>query len=56
LTAVEGALKDSGANRVVVKEVGFDLANMLDEDASAAGITHETAEAMHSVPAIGLST
>ena len=43
LTAVEGDLNASGASRLVVKDVGFDLANMLDEEASAAGITPESA-------------
>ena len=42
LTAVETDLRSSGASRLVVKEVGFDLANMLDEEASAAGLTLET--------------
>jgi uncharacterized membrane protein len=43
LTAVEADLNASGASRLVVKDVGFDLANMLDEEASAAGITPEAA-------------
>jgi uncharacterized membrane protein len=43
LTAVEGDLRASGASRLVVKDIGFDLANMLDEEASAAGITPESA-------------
>jgi uncharacterized membrane protein len=43
LTAVESDLRGSDATRLVVKEVGFDLANMLDEEASAAGITPEAA-------------
>jgi uncharacterized membrane protein len=43
LTAVETDLQRSGASRLVVKDVGFDLANMLDEEASAAGITPEAA-------------
>jgi uncharacterized membrane protein len=43
LTAVETDLNGSGANRLVVKDVGFDLANMLDEEAAAAGITPEAA-------------
>ena len=41
LTAVETDLRSSGASRLVIKEVGFDLANMLDEEASAAGLTAE---------------
>ena len=45
LTAVENDLQGSGAIRLVVKDVGFDLANMLDEEASAAGITPENATA-----------
>ena len=43
LTAVETDLNASGASRLVVKGVGFDLANMLVEEASAAGITRESA-------------
>ena len=43
LTAVETDLRGSGASHLVVKDVGFDLANMLDEEASAAGITLEGA-------------
>jgi len=43
LAAVENDLTASGARRLVVKDVGFDLANMLDEEASAAGITPESA-------------
>jgi uncharacterized membrane protein len=43
LTAVEADLNASGASRLVVKDVGFDLANMLDEEASAAGITPDSA-------------
>jgi uncharacterized membrane protein len=43
LTAVETDLRGSGASRLVVKDVGFDLANMLDDEASAAGITPESA-------------
>ena len=41
LTAVESDLRGSEATRLVVKEVGFDLANMLDDEAAAAGITPE---------------
>jgi uncharacterized membrane protein len=44
-TAVENDLRGSGAGRVVVKDVGFDLANMLDKEASAVGITPEAATA-----------
>lgn len=40
-TAVESDLRGAGAARVVVKDVGFDLANMLDEEASAVGVTPE---------------
>jgi uncharacterized membrane protein len=43
VTAVETDLQGAGASRVVVKEVGFDLANMLDDEAASAGITPETA-------------
>lgn len=43
LTAVEGGLHRSGAGRTVVKDVGFDLANMLDDEAAGAGITPEAA-------------
>jgi uncharacterized membrane protein len=43
LSAVEADLNSSGASRVVVKDVGTDLANMLDDEASAAGITPEAA-------------
>jgi uncharacterized membrane protein len=43
VTAVQTDLQGAGANRVVVKDVGFDLANMLDDDAASAGITRETA-------------
>jgi uncharacterized membrane protein len=43
VTAVQTDLQGAGANRVVIKDVGFDLANMLDDDAASAGITRETA-------------
>jgi uncharacterized membrane protein len=47
-TAVENDLHGSGASRVVVKDIGFDLANMLDEEASAAGITPEASASTES--------
>jgi uncharacterized membrane protein len=54
LTAVEGDLSASGASRLIVKDVGFDLANMLDEEASAAGITPESAaRGIESAPTSG---
>jgi len=54
LTAVESDLQGSGAARLVVKDVGFDLANMLDEEASAAGITPEAAtEGIAAAPTTG---
>jgi uncharacterized membrane protein len=53
LTAVEGDLQSSGAIRTVVKDVGFDLANMLDEEASAAGITPEAASEGIATPTAG---
>ena len=54
LTAVETDLHGSGASRLVVKDVGFDLANMLDEEASAAGITPEAAtEGIEPAPTTG---
>jgi uncharacterized membrane protein len=53
-TAVENDLHESGASRVVVKDIGFDLANMLDEEASAAGITPKTmTEAANAAPSAG---
>jgi len=57
LTAVETDLRGSDATRLVVKEVGFDLANMLDEEASAAGITPEAATAgIATTPTTGTTT
>jgi uncharacterized membrane protein len=56
LTAVKGDLQGSGANRVVVKDVGFDLANMLDEEASAAGITPEGATDDVAAPTTGTTS
>ena len=54
LTAVESDLQGSGTARLVVKDVGFDLANMLDEEASAAGITPEAAtEGIEPAPTTG---
>ena len=57
-TAVENDLHGSGASRVIVKDIGFDLANMLDEEASAAGITPEAVtesakEAVTAAPGAG---
>jgi uncharacterized membrane protein len=53
LTAVQSGLQGAGASRVVVSDVGTDLANMLDDEASSAGITGETATetAAESAPA-----
>jgi uncharacterized membrane protein len=45
VAAVETGLQGAGATRVVVSDIGTDLANMLDDEASAAGITPETATA-----------
>ena len=57
LTAVETHLRASGAGRLVVKDVGFDLANMLDEEASAAGITPEAAtEGIEPAPTTGTTS
>jgi uncharacterized membrane protein len=43
LTAVESGLQGAGATRVVVSDVGTDLANLLDDEASATGVTPESA-------------
>jgi uncharacterized membrane protein len=57
LTAVEADLNAAGASRLVVKDVGFDLANMLDEEAVAAGITPESAaEGIEPAATIGATT